>query len=99
MKKLKIMDQPEIISGECNTDFQPAESLFSTVPPIVRKLTKGFSSKKWSSHNEPVPIPSKSEVEKLLFMGNSPLISFYKISDNKFIISNLDGRLIPISFT
>jgi len=35
-------------------------------------------------------INNKHKVEKILFMGNSPLISFNKISDNKFIMSNLD---------
>ena len=43
-------------------------------------------------------INNKSKVEKLLFMGNSPLISFIKISDNKFIVSNLNGRVIQFSF-
>lgn len=43
-------------------------------------------------------INNKNKVEKLLFMGNSPLISFNKISDNKFIVSNLDGRVIHFSF-
>ena len=43
-------------------------------------------------------INNKNKVEKLLFMGNSPLISFNKISDNKFIVSNLDGRVIQFSF-
>jgi outer membrane protein assembly factor BamB len=43
-------------------------------------------------------INNKKKVEKILFMGNSPLISFNKISDNKFIVSNLDGRVIQFSF-
>jgi outer membrane protein assembly factor BamB len=43
-------------------------------------------------------INNKNEVEKLLFMGNSPLISFINISDNNFIVSNLDGRIIQFSF-
>jgi len=43
-------------------------------------------------------INNKTKVEKLLFMGNSPLISINKISDNKFILSNLDGRVIQFSF-
>ncbi len=43
-------------------------------------------------------INNKNKVEKILFMGNSPLISFNKISDNKFIVSNLDGRVVQFSF-
>lgn len=77
MKKLKIMGKKEVLSGECNTDFQSAETLFSTVPPVVRQLTKGFASKKWSSHNEPVPIPSKSEIEKLVRQAQQILFPGY----------------------
>jgi serine O-acetyltransferase len=66
MKKLNIMGGKEFIPSECRTDGPLEKNLFSTVPPIVRQLTKGFASKKWSSHNEPVPIPSKHEVEKLV---------------------------------
>jgi len=43
-------------------------------------------------------INNKNEVENILFVGDSPFTSFYKISDNKFIISNLNGRLIQFSF-
>jgi len=43
-------------------------------------------------------INNKHKVEKILFMGNSPLISFNKISDNKFIMSNLEGGVIQFSF-
>jgi serine O-acetyltransferase len=71
------MGKKEIISGECTTDFQSAETLFSTVPPVVRQLTKGFASKKWSSHNEPVPIPSKSEIEKLIGQAQQILFPGY----------------------
>jgi len=43
-------------------------------------------------------INSKGKVDKLLFIGNSPPISFNKIGDKKFILSNLDGRVIQFSF-
>lgn len=42
-------------------------------------------------------IDKKYKLEKLLFMGNSPLISFIRISDNKFIVSNLDGKIIEFT--
>ncbi len=77
MKKLKVMSKKEVLSGECNTEFQPAENMYSTVPPIVKKLVRGFASKKWSSHNEPVPIPSKSEIEKLLHQAQQILFPGY----------------------
>jgi len=44
-------------------------------------------------------IDKKYKLEKLLFMGNSPLISFIKISDDKFIVSNLDGKIIQFSIS
>jgi len=77
MKKLKIMGKKDLFSGECNTDVKPAENMYSTVPPIVRKLVKGFASKKWSSHNEPVPIPSKQEVKKLVGQAQQILFPGY----------------------
>lgn len=77
MKKLKIMGKKEVLSGECGTDIQPAENLFSTVPPIVKKLAKGFATKKWSSHKEPVPIPSKNEVEDLVRQAQQILFPGY----------------------
>ncbi|MCL7487330.1 MAG: serine acetyltransferase [Desulfobulbaceae bacterium] len=77
MKKLKIMKKKEVVPGECSTDFQPAKGLFSPVPPIVRQLTRGFASKKWSSHNEPVPIPSKNEIEKLVLQAQQILFPGY----------------------
>ena len=43
-------------------------------------------------------INNKSKVEKLLFMGDSPLISLNEISDNNFILNNLDGKVIHFSF-
>ena len=54
------MGSKEFIPSECRTDVPTERNLFSTVPPIVRELTRGFASKKWSSHNEPVPIPSNA---------------------------------------
>jgi serine O-acetyltransferase len=77
MKKLKLMSKKNIISGECNTDVQPTESHFSAVPPIVKKLSQGFSSNTWSSHKEPVPIPSKHEVKKLLLQAQQILFPGY----------------------
>jgi outer membrane protein assembly factor BamB len=43
-------------------------------------------------------INNMEKVENLLFMGNSPLISFINISDHNFIVNNLDGRIIQFSF-
>ncbi|WP_457573911.1 serine O-acetyltransferase [Desulfolithobacter sp.] len=70
------MGKQEIIAGECNTEVQPAEGYFSEVPGIVSELTQGFLDGRWSSHIEPVPIPSRDEVisiinqaQRILFPG------------------------------
>lgn len=77
MKKIKIMGKKEVLSGECSTEFHPAENLYSTVPPIVKKLVKGFTQKNWSSHKEPVPIPSKNEVKDLVRQARQILFPGY----------------------
>ncbi|MDW7771290.1 MAG: serine acetyltransferase [Desulfobulbaceae bacterium] len=77
MKKINIMGKKEIISGECNTDVQPAQTNFESVPAIVKKLVHGFRTKKWSSHNEPVPIPSKHEVKKIILQAQQILFPGY----------------------
>lgn len=77
MKKLKVMGSKDFIPGECRTETLSEENLFSAVPPVVRHLTRGFTSKKWFSHNEPVPIPSKHEVEKLIQQAQQILFPGY----------------------
>lgn len=77
MKKIKLMGKKEVLTGECNTVVPPAENHFATVPSIVRKLTQGFRSGAWSSHNEPVPIPSKHEVKKIILEAQQILFPGY----------------------
>jgi len=77
MKRLKIREKKEIVAAECDTDVRPAQGHFSTIPPIVSKLTAGFASGKWSSHNEPVPIPSKEEVDALVMQARQILFPGY----------------------
>lgn len=77
MKELNVMGSKEFIPSECRPDVSTDGNRFSTVPPIVRQLTRGFASKKWSSHNEPVPIPSKQEVEKLVQQAQQILFPGY----------------------
>lgn len=71
------MGKKEILSGECNSDVQPAENNFAAVPPIVKELVEGFRNKDWSSHNEPVPIPSKHEVKKIVLQAQQILFPGY----------------------
>ncbi|GAB4340788.1 MAG: serine acetyltransferase [Desulfobulbaceae bacterium] len=78
MKKLKNMtEKKEVLSGECATEFHPGENHYGVVPLIVRELARGFVSKNWSSHNEPVPIPSKSEIENLVGQARQILFPGY----------------------
>ncbi len=60
------MGKKEIFSGECESGIPPMESHFDAVPEVVKKLTHGFKNKKWSSHIEPIPIPSRREVVNLV---------------------------------
>ena len=60
------MGKKEVEAGECQSDVQPARLIFDHIPSVVNQLVDGFTSKKWSSHIEPVPIPSKKEVVDLV---------------------------------
>jgi len=60
------MGKKEVESGECQPEVQPARLIFDHIPSVVNQLVQGFTSKKWSSHIEPVPIPSKKEVVDLV---------------------------------
>jgi outer membrane protein assembly factor BamB len=43
-------------------------------------------------------INKKNEINKILFTGNSPIISLVKIDENEFITNNLDGKIIQFEF-
>ncbi len=60
------MGKKDIISGICDTDIPSLENHFNTIPTVVKKLTEGFKGKSWSSHIEPIPIPSRQEVVNLI---------------------------------
>ena len=42
-------------------------------------------------------INKKNKIEKIIFSGVSPLISFNKMNSKKFIINNLDGKILEIA--
>lgn len=71
------MGKKEVDSGECRSDVQPAELEFDHIPAVVRQLVDGFTSQKWSSHIEPVPIPSKEEVVDLVQQARRILFPGY----------------------
>ncbi len=47
------------------------------IPSVVGKLNEGFSSRRWSSHIEPVEIPSRSETVDLLLQAQRILFPGY----------------------
>lgn len=53
-------------SVDCSTDAVTAENLGNPIPSVVEELAQGFKSGRLTSHIEPVPIPSKDEVIKLI---------------------------------
>ncbi len=71
------MGKKEVDSGECNSDLQPSRLVFDYIPGVVDQLVSGFISKKWSSHIEPVPIPSKQEVVDLVLQAQRILFPGY----------------------
>ena len=71
------MGKKEVDSGECNSEVQPAGLVLDHIPSVVRELADGFTSKKWSSHIEPVPIPSKEEVVDLVQQARRILFPGY----------------------
>jgi serine O-acetyltransferase len=71
------MGKKEVDSGECNSDMQPSRLVFDYIPGVVDQLSQGFISKKWSSHIEPVPIPSKQEVVDLILQARRILFPGY----------------------
>jgi hypothetical protein len=48
------MGKKEVEAGQCSSDVQPTRLVFDYIPSVVRELADGFTSRKWSSHIEPV---------------------------------------------
>jgi serine O-acetyltransferase len=51
--------------------------MFDYIPSVVKQLVDGFTSRRWSSHIEPVPIPSKEEVVDLVQQARRILFPGY----------------------
>ncbi|MBM9512406.1 serine O-acetyltransferase [Desulfogranum marinum] len=62
--------QQEIVtstcSTDCSTDAAGAAEIVNPIPAVVEELAEEFKSGRFTSHIEPVPIPSKEEVIKLV---------------------------------
>ena len=71
------MGKKELNTGECQSAIQATPLQFDYIPSVVGQLVEGFTSKKWSSHIEPVPIPSKQEVVDLVLQAQRILFPGY----------------------
>ena len=60
------MGKKERDTGQCNAEVQTTRLEFDAIPGVAGELVKGFTEGRWSSHIEPVPIPSKEEVVGLV---------------------------------
>lgn len=63
--------QQELVAGTCSTDCGTdaaggAAKIVNPIPVVVKELAEEFKSGRLTSHIEPVPIPSKDEVIKLV---------------------------------
>ncbi|WP_417915737.1 serine O-acetyltransferase EpsC [Candidatus Electronema sp. JC] len=54
-----------------------AEPASDFIPSVVEKLAEGFSSRRWSSHIEPVEIPSRHETIELILEAQRILFPGY----------------------
>ena len=61
----------------CEGHALPSNLEDDCIPSIVRQLAEGFTSKKWSSHIEPVAIPSKEEVVALVLQAQRIMFPGY----------------------
>ncbi len=86
------MGKKEVDIGQCSSEVQPARLVFDYIPAVVRELADGFTSRKWSSHIEPVPIPSKEEVVDLVQQAQRILFPGY-FTDMMLSPSSLEYHL------
>jgi len=60
------MGKHELLTGECRLEQPSERRLGALLQEVVAKLGKGFREGGWSSHLDPVPLPSRVEVVGLL---------------------------------
>ncbi len=63
----------------CASDLRLAGSVSESdfIPSVVRRMTDGFLSRRWSSHIEPVEIPSRRETIDLILQAQRILFPGY----------------------
>jgi serine O-acetyltransferase len=72
-----MMSLKEQDSCGCEGHVPPSLPEDDCIPSIVSQLAEGFISKKWSSHIEPVAIPSKEEVVDLVLQAQRIMFPGY----------------------
>jgi serine O-acetyltransferase len=76
-QKEAAMTKKDVESCECDVHVPPSNLELDYIPSIVKQLVDGFTSKKWSSHIEPVAIPSKKEVVDLVLQAQRIMFPGY----------------------
>ncbi|MCI5144658.1 MAG: serine acetyltransferase [Candidatus Electrothrix sp. AR3] len=71
------MKKKEAALCQCDSDMLPSRQEFDFIPSVVSRMTGGFISRRWSSHIEPVAIPSKKEVVDLILQARQLLFPGY----------------------
>ncbi len=61
----------------CSSDIQPSTLESDVIPAVVQRMTEGFTARRWSSHIEPVEIPSKQEIVDLILQAQRLLFPGY----------------------
>ncbi|XOF34302.1 MAG: serine O-acetyltransferase [Candidatus Electrothrix sp. YB6] len=70
------MSKQEAATCQCDSAVQPPGP-GDFIPSVVSRMVTGFTSRKWSSHIEPVTIPSKKEVVELILQARRILFPGY----------------------
>jgi serine O-acetyltransferase len=71
------MKKKDVDACECDAHVPPSKLELDYIPSIVKQLAEGFTSGKWSSHIEPVAIPSKKEVVDLVLQAQRIMFPGY----------------------
>ena len=79
--------------GCASTVRLPSVSEPNFIPSVVNKLAEGFSSRRWSSHIEPVEIPSRRETIELILEAQRILFPGYFNGSTLPSVSSLEYHL------
>ncbi|MCI5207318.1 MAG: serine acetyltransferase, partial [Candidatus Electrothrix sp. ATG2] len=77
------MKKKDLDDCACDPHVPPGMRELDYIPSIVNQLAEGFTSRKWSSHIEPVAIPSKKEVVDLVLQAQRIMFPGYFSSTTK----------------